>query len=77
VIGGSHIFSASDETLKWTSEKLAGFGIEYLSGSHCTGIESTYLLRTALKLDRRHAVVTAVGSTFDLSKGLDPRVIAK
>lgn len=77
VIGGTHLFSASDETLKWTAEKLAGFSISYLSGSHCTGIESTYRLRTALGLDRSHAVVTAVGSIFELGKGLDPRVIAK
>jgi 7,8-dihydropterin-6-yl-methyl-4-(beta-D-ribofuranosyl)aminobenzene 5'-phosphate synthase len=77
VIGGFHVFSASDETLKWTAEKLAGFSIENLSGSHCTGIESTYRLRAALGLDRQHAVVTAVGSTFELGKGLNPGVIAK
>jgi len=77
VIGGFHLFSASDETLKWTAEKLSEFSIENLSGAHCTGIESTYRLRTALGLDRQHAVVTGVGSTFELGKGLDPRVIAK
>jgi len=77
VIGGFHLFSASEPTLKWTAEKLSEFSIENLSAAHCTGIESTYQLRAALGLDRQHAVVTAVGSTFELSKGLDPRVIAK
>jgi len=77
VIGGSHLYLASEETLKWTADKLAGFSIENFSGSHCTGIESTYCLRTALGLDRRHAVVTAVGSSFELGKGLDPGIIAK
>ena len=77
VIGGFHLFAASAQTLKWTAEKLSGFSIANLSAAHCTGIESTYQLRAALGLDRQHAVVTAVGSTFELSKGLDPRVIAK
>jgi hypothetical protein len=34
-------------------------------------------LRAALGLDRAHAVVAAVGSKFELGKGIDARTIAK
>jgi 7,8-dihydropterin-6-yl-methyl-4-(beta-D-ribofuranosyl)aminobenzene 5'-phosphate synthase len=77
VIGGIHIFAASDATLTWTGEKLAEFGLENLVGAHCTGIEPVYRFRSALKLDREHAVVGAVGAAFVLGEGINPRTIAK
>ena len=45
-------------------------------GAHCTGIEAVYALRRRLNLDRRHCVVGAVGSGFDLESGIHPGMIA-
>jgi 7,8-dihydropterin-6-yl-methyl-4-(beta-D-ribofuranosyl)aminobenzene 5'-phosphate synthase len=77
IIGGMHLFAASDETLDWTAGKLAGFGVDNLMGGHCTGIETVYRFRPALGLDRQHAVVAAVGSSFELGKGINPGNIAR
>jgi 7,8-dihydropterin-6-yl-methyl-4-(beta-D-ribofuranosyl)aminobenzene 5'-phosphate synthase len=76
VVGGAHLFAASDETLDWTAKKLAAFGLDNLLAGHCTGIETVYRFRSALGLDRGHAVVAAVGSYFDLGEGINPRNIA-
>ncbi len=77
VIGGVHLFNAPDETLDWTAARLAALGVDNFLGGHCTGIEPVYRFRTALGLDRRHCVVAAVGSSFDLGTGIDPRNIAR
>jgi 7,8-dihydropterin-6-yl-methyl-4-(beta-D-ribofuranosyl)aminobenzene 5'-phosphate synthase len=77
LIGGVHLFRASDETLRWTVGKMREFGVENFIGAHCTGIETVYRIRQDLGLDRARCVVGAVGQTFDLVRGLDPRVIAK
>jgi 7,8-dihydropterin-6-yl-methyl-4-(beta-D-ribofuranosyl)aminobenzene 5'-phosphate synthase len=75
-LGGFHLFPASDEVLDWTAEKLRGMGVGNLLGAHCTGIEAVYVLRRRLNLDRRHCVVGAVGSGFDLETGIKPGAIA-
>jgi 7,8-dihydropterin-6-yl-methyl-4-(beta-D-ribofuranosyl)aminobenzene 5'-phosphate synthase len=77
LIGGVHLFRASEQTLTWTAEKLRGFGIDHFIGAHCTGIETVYRLRGDLGLDRAHCVVGAVGQIFELGKGIDARTIAK
>jgi 7,8-dihydropterin-6-yl-methyl-4-(beta-D-ribofuranosyl)aminobenzene 5'-phosphate synthase len=77
LVGGIHLFRATDETLKWTTGKLREFALENFIGAHCTGIETVYRFRQDLALDRAHCVVGAVGQTFELGKGIDPRVIAK
>ena len=77
LIGGFHLFRASEETLTWTAGKLREFGVENFIGAHCTGIETVYRFRADLRLDRAHCVVGAVGQTFELGKGIDPRVIAQ
>jgi 7,8-dihydropterin-6-yl-methyl-4-(beta-D-ribofuranosyl)aminobenzene 5'-phosphate synthase len=77
IIGGVHLFAASDQTLEWTASKLAVFGVDNFLGGHCTGIETVYRFRASLGLDRAHAVVAAVGSTFDLGKGIGPGNIAR
>jgi 7,8-dihydropterin-6-yl-methyl-4-(beta-D-ribofuranosyl)aminobenzene 5'-phosphate synthase len=77
LIGGIHLFNASDETLSWTAEKLRSFGVDNLLGAHCTGLETVYRFRHDLGLDRAHAVVAAVGSSFELGKGIDPLNIAQ
>lgn len=77
IIGGIHLFAASDATLAWTGRMLAGYGVDTFLGAHCTGLETVYRFRGSLGLDRRHAVVAAVGSSFDLAGGLDAGHIAQ
>jgi 7,8-dihydropterin-6-yl-methyl-4-(beta-D-ribofuranosyl)aminobenzene 5'-phosphate synthase len=77
VVGGVHLFAASDPVLAWTAQKLAGFGVDNFLGAHCTGLEPVYRFRSALGLDRGHAVVAAVGSYYDLVEGINPRNIAR
>jgi 7,8-dihydropterin-6-yl-methyl-4-(beta-D-ribofuranosyl)aminobenzene 5'-phosphate synthase len=77
IVGGVHLFAASAATLDWTAAKLREFGVDNLLGAHCTGLEPVYRFRSALGLDRAHAVVAAVGSTFELNAGIDPRNIAR
>ncbi|WP_421847822.1 MBL fold metallo-hydrolase [Novosphingobium sp.] len=74
VIGGIHLFSAPDKVLVETAARLKG--LSYLFAAHCTGIEATFRLRELLGLDRRTAVVAAVGSSFTLGKGIDAGRIA-
>jgi 7,8-dihydropterin-6-yl-methyl-4-(beta-D-ribofuranosyl)aminobenzene 5'-phosphate synthase len=76
-IGGFHLFAASDETLAWTAGKLKDAKLAYLLGAHCTGIESVFRIRQALGLARKQAVVGAVGSSFTLGTGIDPRALAQ
>lgn len=77
LIGGVHLFNASEQTLAWTAEKLREFGVENIVGAHCTGIEPVYRFRRELGLDRAHAVVGAVGAKFTLGEGIDPRWMAR
>jgi 7,8-dihydropterin-6-yl-methyl-4-(beta-D-ribofuranosyl)aminobenzene 5'-phosphate synthase len=77
VIGGFHLFAASDETLAWTAGKLKEARVAHFLGAHCTGIEAVFRLRQALGLSRRQAVVGAIGSSFTLGTGIDPRPLAQ
>ena len=77
MIGGLHLFSASDQTLAWTGAKLKSYGVLSLLAGHCTGIEATFRLRESLGLSRKTAVVSAVGSSFTLGQGIDPRWLAQ
>ena len=77
VLGGFHLFNATEKTLQWTGEKLQEAGLTNLLGGHCTGIEAVYRLRELTGLDRKTAVVSAVGSSFSLDKGIDPLNLAK
>ena len=74
VIGGIHLFSASDKVLVETAARLKG--LTYLLAAHCTGVEATVRLRELLGLDRRTAVVAAIGSSFTLGKGIEAGAIA-
>jgi 7,8-dihydropterin-6-yl-methyl-4-(beta-D-ribofuranosyl)aminobenzene 5'-phosphate synthase len=76
-IGGFHLFQASEETLLWTGTKLHELGVENLIGAHCTGIEPVFRLRETAKLDRSHAVVGAVGASFELGSGIHPLDLAR
>ena len=77
VIGGLHLFDASDETLAWTGERLKALGLKSLLAGHCTGLEATYLLRAATGLQRKTALVSTVGATFTLGQGLTSGVLAR
>jgi 7,8-dihydropterin-6-yl-methyl-4-(beta-D-ribofuranosyl)aminobenzene 5'-phosphate synthase len=77
LIGGIHLFNASEETLAWTTGKLREFGLDHFIGAHCTGIETVYRFRGDLRLDRAHCVVGAVGQTFEFGQGINARTIAK
>lgn len=41
VIGGLHLFRASAERIKATTENLHAFGVELIAPCHCTGFEAT------------------------------------
>lgn len=77
LIGGVHLFNASEQTLAWTEQKLRGFGVRHLIGAHCTGVETVYRFRQSLGLDRSRCVVGAVGQVFDLASGINPGTIAR
>ena len=70
VIGGLHLFSANDQTLDWTGDKMKEFHAANLLGAHCTGIEAVYRLRQRIGLTRKSAVVATVGSTLSLPDGI-------
>lgn len=77
VLGGLHLFPRDDAGLSWTADRLREFGVAHLLGAHCTGVESVYAMRPGLGLDRKTCVVGAVGSGFDLDRGILPGVIAR
>ena len=77
VLGGLHLFAAKDQQVDWTADKMKAFGVSYLVGAHCTGIESLYRLRERMGLTRRTAVVGAIGASFVLGEGIHPGSIAQ
>lgn len=76
-IGGWHLFQLDQPKLEWTAGKLREFGVRHFLGAHCTGLESVYRIRELNRMPRQHCVVGAVGSTFELGKGIDPGWIAR
>ena len=77
VLGGFHLFPATDAQVDWTADKLKGFGTSYLMGAHCTGIDSVYRIRQRLGWPRGSAVVGAIGATFVLGEGIHPGMLAQ
>ena len=77
LIGGLHLFASSDRDVEWTAHRLKELGLAHLIGAHCTGIEAVYRLREIAGLDRKTAVVGAVGSSFSLDQGIDPLSLAR
>jgi 7,8-dihydropterin-6-yl-methyl-4-(beta-D-ribofuranosyl)aminobenzene 5'-phosphate synthase len=76
VVGGLHLLDADEKSLAWTAKQMRKAGVAYLLGAHCTGLEAVYRLRALLGLDRRTAVVGAVGSSYSSAMRLDPRWLA-
>ena len=77
LLGGIHLFSAPDDRVDWTADKLKEFGVRHFVGAHCTGINAVYEIRDRMGLPRRAAVVGAVGATFDLASGIHAGVLAQ
>ena len=82
IVGGLHLFPATDTQVDWTADKLKDFGLAYLVGAHCTGVESVYRIRQRLGLPRKSAVVGAVGATFvsgqgELAESIHPGRVAQ
>jgi 7,8-dihydropterin-6-yl-methyl-4-(beta-D-ribofuranosyl)aminobenzene 5'-phosphate synthase len=77
VIGGIHLFAATDEQVNWTADQFKEFGVQYFVGAHCTGINTVYAMRDRMKLPRKSAVVGAVGATFVLGEGIHPGELAQ
>lgn len=77
VLGGLHLYQASDQTLRWTGAELRARGVQHLLGAHCTGIEAVFTLRRELGLSRAACVVGAVGASFRLDRGIDPLHLAR
>src|SRR5262249_36680997 len=77
VVGGLHLFSATDQQLDWTGDKMKEFAVAYLLGAHCTGIEAVYRLRQRAGFSRKTAVVATVGSTFTLTDGISTGYLAR
>jgi 7,8-dihydropterin-6-yl-methyl-4-(beta-D-ribofuranosyl)aminobenzene 5'-phosphate synthase len=76
-IGGFHLFPLDDQKLQWTIDKLKEYGLQQFVGAHCTGIEAVYRVRAGAKLDRKRCVVGAVGASFTLGSGIDPKRLAR
>ena len=76
LIGGLHLLDADERKLAWTADEIRKAGVKFLLAAHCTGIEATFRLRALLNLDRKTAVVAAVGSSYSIAKGIDPLWVA-
>jgi 7,8-dihydropterin-6-yl-methyl-4-(beta-D-ribofuranosyl)aminobenzene 5'-phosphate synthase len=77
VVGGLHLYEADDATVEWTGAQLRRFGVATVLGTHCTGIEAVFGLRRSAGLDRRSCAVGAVGSSYEVGKGIDPGSLAR
>ncbi|MEZ5286900.1 MAG: MBL fold metallo-hydrolase [Vicinamibacterales bacterium] len=77
IIGGLHLFGATDEHLAWTAAQIKAFGVQELVGAHCTGIEAVYRIRELAGLTRQTCMVGAVGASYSLDEGINPVRIAK
>ena len=77
IVGGLHLYRLPDDRIDWTADQLKAAGLENLLGAHCTGIEAVYRIRPRAGLTRKSCVVGAVGATFILGEGIDPRDLAR
>jgi len=77
VIGGLHLFAATEEQLAWTAGQLKSFGVQQLVGAHCTGIEAVYRIRALTGLTRQTCMVGAVGASYSLANGINAVRVAK
>jgi 7,8-dihydropterin-6-yl-methyl-4-(beta-D-ribofuranosyl)aminobenzene 5'-phosphate synthase len=77
IVGGLHLFAASDDQIDWTAAKLREYRVANLLAAHCTGIEATFRLRQDLALNRATATTGTVGSSFSSEGGIETGELAK
>ena len=56
IIGGFHLFRLDKEKLEWTATKMKERGVEYFVGAHCTGINSTYMIRGFMNAPKNQSI---------------------
>ena len=71
ILGGFHLLKLDAEKLKWTADKMKSFGVNYFVGAHCTGINSTYMLREFMNSTKNRVLIGSVG-TFITPNGIIP-----
>ncbi len=71
IIGGFHLLKLNEKKLEWTANKMKEAGVKYFVGAHCTGINSTYLIRNYMSLSKKNALVGSVG-TYITKDGIFP-----
>lgn len=74
-IGGFHLFNASEETLRWTADRLADARLGNFIGAHCTGFEAVFRIRELAGMPRTQAAIGAIGTRFESGIGIDPGLI--
>lgn len=63
VMGGAHLYQASEERISFTAQKLKNFGVRKLGLCHCTGQQAVGLIQENLKAE---TILTRVGQTVTL-----------
>ena len=71
ILGGFHLLKLDAEKLKWTADKMKSFGVNYFVGAHCTGINSTYILRKFMDSTKNRVLIGSVG-TYITPNGIIP-----
>ena len=71
ILGGFHLLKLDAEKLKWTADKMKSYGVDYFVGAHCTGINSTYMLREFLDSTKNRVLIGSVG-TYITPNGIIP-----
>ena len=74
IIGGFHLFRLGKEKLEWTANKMKDRGVEYFVGAHCTGINSTYMIRDFMNASKTKVLVGSVG-TYATQEGITPGIM--
>ena len=74
IIGGFHLFRLGEEKLEWTASKMKERGVEYFVGAHCTGINSTYMIRDFMNASKTKVLVGSVG-TYITQEGITPGIM--
>lgn len=77
IVGGIHLFAATDASLEWTAAQFKRFAVQQFLGAHCTGIEAVYRIRQLAGLTRQTGVVGAVGASYSLTRGINPMRVAR
>ena len=62
VIGGFHLWRASNQVLTDTSTWLKNSGLKKFMGGHCTGIQSAITISDFIGIPKENLSHTAVGS---------------